>query len=225
MNYVAQANRPNPAALMGALGIPTAVGALLIAGLAVTVVIPPPVANPTGTNVEIDIEPLPDPEPPKQVEQTNQTRSTEITQYLPPRVDPVFNLSEFAGETTTELTDFGEVELGPIDFGIPDPTPVTLPDPIAATPRGDPSRWITDNDYRTRWVREEMTGRAGFALSITAEGRVSDCVITRSSGHAALDQATCRLLERRARFSPAQDSSGNPVAGTYDSSVNWQIPD
>ena len=35
MNYASQSRRPNPAALAGALGIPAAVGALLVVGLAV----------------------------------------------------------------------------------------------------------------------------------------------------------------------------------------------
>ena len=42
MNYAAQANRPNPAAALGALGMPTAFGALLVFGLAVVVVPPAP---------------------------------------------------------------------------------------------------------------------------------------------------------------------------------------
>ena len=70
-----------------------------------------------------------------------------------------------------------------------------------------------------------MSGVASFALTIDSRGKVSDCTITRSTGHSALDQATCTLIERRAKFDPAKDSYGNPIAGTYRNSVNWKIPE
>jgi hypothetical protein len=52
----------------------------------------------------------------------------------------------------------------------------------------------------------------------------TETTITRSTGHDALDEATCRLLRQRAEFSPAKDSSGRIVPGSYSSSVNWRIP-
>jgi protein TonB len=49
--------------------------------------------------------------------------------------------------------------------------------------------------------------------------------VTGSSGSSALDQATCRLLSRRARYTPAKDSSGNPVADTDAGSIRWVLPE
>ena len=43
---------------------------------------------------------------------------------------------------------------------------------------------------------------------------MTDCSVTSSSGSSALDQATCRILRSRARFTPARDSSGNPTTGS-----------
>jgi len=68
-------------------------------------------------------------------------------------------------------------------------------------------------------------GTVRFTLTIDGEGRISNCTITGSTGHSVLDRATCRLLEDRARFEPARDAAGNPVAGGYASAVNWTIPD
>ncbi|MBU1606453.1 MAG: energy transducer TonB, partial [Alphaproteobacteria bacterium] len=71
----------------------------------------------------------------------------------------------------------------------------------------------------------ELTGTARFRLEIAADGRVTGCAITGSTGHAALDTATCRLLEQRARFEPARNSNGDAVAGSFVNAVRWELPD
>ncbi|MBC7492308.1 MAG: energy transducer TonB, partial [Novosphingobium sp.] len=48
--------------------------------------------------------------------------------------------------------------------------------------------------------------------------------VTRSSGSEELDQATCPMIQKRARFKPAADDNGNPREGSYSSSVAWRIP-
>ena len=101
---------------------------------------------------------------------------------------------------------------------------VALPDPVKAAPRGNPGGWVTDSDYRSNWIRKELSGSASFVLAIDARGKVTDCTIVRSTGHNELDNATCSLIERRAKFNPAKDSHGNPVAGSYANTVNWRIP-
>ena len=60
---------------------------------------------------------------------------------------------------------------------------------------------------------------------IGSNGRVNACEITASSGHAALDEATCKFVTRRARFEPATDSNGAKVVGSYSSKVTWRIPE
>jgi protein TonB len=39
-----------------------------------------------------------------------------------------------------------------------------------------------------------------------------------------LDDATCKNIQRRARFEPALDGNGNPTTGRWGSSVRWVIP-
>jgi protein TonB len=56
------------------------------------------------------------------------------------------------------------------------------------------------------------------------DGRVQSCTVTSSSGHADLDDATCKNIQRRARFDPALDSNGQPTSGSWSSRVRWQIP-
>lgn len=97
-------------------------------------------------------------------------------------------------------------------------------EPREPEPRGNPGSWATTNDYPSAALREDREGTTGFQANISADGRVSTCLVTRSSGHADLDEATCRNIVRRARFRPATDSSGREVEGTWSSQVRWQIP-
>ncbi|MEO1731418.1 MAG: TonB family protein [Pseudomonadota bacterium] len=229
MNYVAQSRRPNAGAILGSLAIPAGFGALLIAGLAVTVVMTP--AQPRLKGFEVKVEPIEPPPPPKPVERQT-TPETKTTQVIPPAPRPTVidnPTITIPGPTidATPLSGLGDtiVELPPLGGDVIGPPAPPLPDPIAATPRGDAGRWITDRDYRARWIREGLTGVAGFTVTIDPSGRVSDCTITRSTGHDVLDGATCRLLTRRARFNPARDANGSKVEGTFSNSVTWQIPE
>ena len=108
----------------------------------------------------------------------------------------------------------------------PPPPPPPPPPPQRANPepRGNPGSWANANDYPSRALREEREGTTRFRLTVNADGRVSDCQITGSSGHADLDEAACKNLTRRARFRPALDANGNPTTGSYSSAVRWQIP-
>lgn len=102
--------------------------------------------------------------------------------------------------------------------------PDTRKPPKAPTPKGNAGRWVTTNDYPSRALREEQEGVTTVRLSVDASGKVTGCTVTGSSGSSLLDDATCKNMQRRARFNPATDSNGNEVAGTYTQSVRWQIP-
>lgn len=226
MNYAANANRLNPAAMVGALGVPGAFAAILIVGLAFTVVIEPPVPNLDTFEVLPDPITPPDPVDPQQPT-SNRSDPIEQTVTTIPRPDSdyTFELDNTDPIGTLPGLDDGLTGFDPLDFQIDPVPPAPRFNPVSASPRGNPGRWITDSDYRGSWINRGYSGVAGFALEIGANGRVNDCRITASTGHAALDAATCRLLTDRAQFNPAKDTSGNSVAGTYRSSVNWKIPE
>ncbi|MEO1488992.1 MAG: TonB family protein [Pseudomonadota bacterium] len=236
MNYASQSGRPSPAALLGALSVPMIAGAALVAGLAVSVVITKPDPNPTGVLIDPQPIPLPPPppEPAKQEAPSNQPPIAQAPQPIPRPDAPL----EFDLSPAPPLNPFGDTgpgllpPLGPISPGPISPGPITPPidaaplaDPINAIPRGNPGNWVRDSDYRPRWMREGMSGVARFSVEIDARGRVTECRITGSTGHSALDQATCRLVTRRARFNPALDSAGKAVPSSYSNAVRWQIPD
>lgn len=81
--------------------------------------------------------------------------------------------------------------------------------------------WIGIYDYPPTAAKFELGGKTSFELAIGIDGSVADCVIMESSGVQALDVETCKLVKRRARFSPATDANGQPTTGIFSSRVIW----
>lgn len=129
----------------------------------------------------------------------------EITQTIPPPAPPPI------------------VVAPPAPAAAPPPPPPKF-QPKPATPKGNPGSWATTNDYPSRALREEREGVTSFRVSVGADGRVSSCSVTGSSGSPDLDEATCSNVTRRARFNPAMDGEGKPTTGSYSSRVRWVIP-
>lgn len=230
MSYANTANRAHPLAALGALGVPAGFGAILVLGLAVTATVDIDDGRTKGFLIpeERKVEPPPPPPQPETNERTTPTDAQVTPQVQDtrpnPRPDTAFTFDNSISEPIGRLPDLGET-IGRVDFGIPDPRPTASFDPVAASPRGNPGGWITNDDYRPSWINRGFEGTARFTLSIDASGRVTDCAITGSTGHAQLDAATCELLAKRARFEPARGASGEKVAGRYSSSVRWTIPE
>jgi TonB family protein len=101
--------------------------------------------------------------------------------------------------------------------------PATLDRP--ATPIGDPSTWVTTDDYPEAAWEAGLYGTTGTRMTIGRDGRVAECAITMSSGYAILDQAACAALSERARYTPARDHRGRSIVGTVTRNVRWQLPD
>ncbi|MEQ1687815.1 MAG: energy transducer TonB [Sphingopyxis sp.] len=91
-------------------------------------------------------------------------------------------------------------------------------------PVGNQADWVTLNDYPASAQRENRSGTTSMELTISSEGRVTECLVTSSSGSPDLDAAACAALIRRARFEPARDRRGRAVTGTFTKRVRWQAP-
>ncbi|MFC3172924.1 energy transducer TonB [Novosphingobium bradum] len=61
----------------------------------------------------------------------------------------------------------------------------------------------------------------GVRYTVLTDGTVGDCVVTRSSGIAALDPVPCRLIRERFRFRPARDGWGRPVNAQIVETHTW----
>jgi protein TonB len=105
----------------------------------------------------------------------------------------------------------------------PPPPPPRMVEPARA--RANLASLFSTEDYPASAIRAGESGTTGFRLEIGANGRVTNCTVTSSSGSSALDSATCRLLRSRARFTPARDSSNNPTTDTHSSRIVWRLPE
>jgi len=107
----------------------------------------------------------------------------------------------------------------------PPPAPPAPPRTVEpARARANLQGLISTDDYPASAIRNEEQGTVRVRLTIDTNGRVSDCSVTSGSGSSALDNATCSLLRRRARFTPARDSNGNPTTDTVNAPpIRWQL--
>jgi protein TonB len=155
----------------------------------------------------------PPPEPEKQIE--------------PPVVSPPPLVTTVTPPPTVRTVDTPPPAAPIVPTAAP-PAPAAPPPPVAKRPnplpKGNPGNWANTNDYPSRALQQEREGTTSFRVTVGPDGRVQSCTVTASSGHADLDDATCKNIQRRARFDPALDSNGQPTSGSWSSRVRWQIP-
>ena len=80
---------------------------------------------------------------------------------------------------------------------------------------------LTNADYRRARPPEGAAGTVRVSFRVRTDGRVDRCEVIGSSGYAAFDEATCRLIEQRFRFRPARDESGRAVEWTIRTDYTW----
>jgi TonB family protein len=83
--------------------------------------------------------------------------------------------------------------------------------------------YLSAEDYPDAAVLLGQEGDVEVRLTISADGKPTDCTIVQSSGYPALDNTTCAKFKARARFSPALDGVGRPMASTWTQTVHWRI--
>jgi protein TonB len=81
------------------------------------------------------------------------------------------------------------------------------------------------DDYPAEALRRGEQGTVAFLLTINRHGRVRRCSNATSSGSAALDRRTCRILKHRARFEPARDARGRRASDTMTGRIRWELPE
>jgi len=107
------------------------------------------------------------------------------------------------------------------------PAPPPPPGPSKARgvkPKGQ-AGWAgrIQSNYPTKAAREEREGRVGVRVTVGADGKVSACSVSSSSGSPDLDEAACDGMQRYARFDPALDDAGNPVSSAYSTAIVYKL--
>jgi TonB family protein len=98
----------------------------------------------------------------------------------------------------------------------------------AAAQRGA-SRWprstnnygLSDSDYPLDLIDDGIQGRTVVRLTVSIDGRATECTTVASSGTPAFDERACRSILDRGRFEPALGADGRPVALRYVVPVLW----
>ena len=221
MAYLDTEKRPSAGSMAAVIAVHAAMGAALVLGLTVSGVISPQ----DGPIIAIPLDPPKPPPPPEPTTSPTQAATRdpyvpELPLPLPPQGPIIDKAEEFPLPLPPVPQPGPSQSLKPV-------VPVPLPSfaPTAAKPRNDPLRWVTPDDYRGNWIRQTMTGKARFRLELAADGRVTSCTITATSGHPELDAATCALVAKRARFQPARGSEGGAVTGSYSNAIDWRLPE
>ncbi len=170
----------------------------------------------------VDIEEPPPPEEPDEPPPPEPEQQAPPPPVAPP---PPINIAPAPPPIQTQPTI---PPPSPPALVVPPPAPPAPPPPPSqargASPKGQ-GRWARriQENYPSRALREEIEGTVGVTVTIGANGRVSGCRVSRSSGSGILDDAACKGMERYARFDPALDAAGNPTTGSYSTAITYRL--
>lgn len=102
---------------------------------------------------------------------------------------------------------------------MPPPSPEVA---LGPQPHGTAASLFSKDDYPPAAAGTGAHGKVVVRLTIDTTGRIAGCTIMQSSGYSVLDQATCNILRRRARYGPGIDKRGQPVVSTVNESIVWR---
>jgi len=91
-------------------------------------------------------------------------------------------------------------------------------------PKGQ-KQWAAriQENYPRRAQQEEIEGTVGVRVTVTPDGRATNCQVTASSGSSILDNAACTDLQRYGRFEPALDDDGNPISASWPTRITYKL--
>lgn len=78
--------------------------------------------------------------------------------------------------------------------------------------------------YPPSSLRRGEEGQVGFKLIVNKRGRLDACQVTKSSGYAALDKATCDMMLAGATGQIYRNGDDRRVAYQRDGLVDWALP-
>lgn len=88
-------------------------------------------------------------------------------------------------------------------------------------PTLSPGKWLYSADYPKSALDMGASAIIRFRIMVGADGLPTKCAVQQATLSPDFIKLTCELLMRRARFVPALDRDGKPVASFYTNSVRW----
>lgn len=86
---------------------------------------------------------------------------------------------------------------------------------------GDTTSWLSFGDLPSLATPSALSGIIVTRLSVDASGKPTACNISAASAGSELRIVTCKLLMKRARFTPAIDADGRAVASVWARCILW----
>jgi len=84
---------------------------------------------------------------------------------------------------------------------------------------------ISVDDYPASAIRAGAQGTVLARFVVSRSGRPTNCTIAESSGNAALDAVSCRIVTERFRYEPARDAAGKRIEETQQQRFIWRLPE
>lgn len=92
-----------------------------------------------------------------------------------------------------------------------------------AVPVKNPARWMSSSQYPAGMLALGKRAVVQFRLGVDAVGEPTACHIQQSTRPKDFDDAVCKAIMRNAKFHPALDAEGRPIASYWLNSVNFVI--
>ncbi|WP_158611078.1 energy transducer TonB [Aurantiacibacter spongiae] len=85
--------------------------------------------------------------------------------------------------------------------------------------------WVTrvQQQYPTAMERQNEQAVVRVRLTVSPEGRATDCAVQTDISNPLFDEAACEVLLRHSRFDPALDADGDPIASYWVKTIVYRI--
>ncbi|MBO9376105.1 TonB family protein [Sphingomonas histidinilytica] len=93
-------------------------------------------------------------------------------------------------------------------------------EPLGSPQRVDEDQWIGADDYPPSAARLGLEGKVVAQLEVEPSGKPISCTAQLSSGFPLLDEGTCDLLMRRAKYRAFSNRHGNILDSV---SISWKL--
>lgn len=81
------------------------------------------------------------------------------------------------------------------------------------------SRWIFKGDFPTYLFAAQMGGSVRVRLTVSKTGKTSSCFVMDTNKPQLFNDTVCLALMKRAKFKPARNMKGEPIASYFDYAV------